>query len=159
MFAAATTLFLLGAKDATFNHSIQWSEEEFKTYKPYAKRYHIPHCLLIALRKAENGGVDKEFGQISISSEIKLLDSSKKQQVAQAARTLSWAVIGFVAANPGFVRQYNWKPDEKTWEGYLWEYRTRFVNYLAFVGWAPEDNPKRWAANVLYHWEKEQERS
>jgi len=152
----ATIIFLSGVQDAgTKNHTIRWTQEEFKTYKPYAKRHHVPYCLLIALRKAENGGTDQEFGQISISSEIKLLDSSKKQQVAQAARTLSRAAIGFIAANPQFVRDYDWK-GKKTWEGFLWTYRTKFVHYLAFVGWAPEDNPRRWGSNVLILWEQEE---
>lgn len=154
--AATIAIFLLGAQDGrTKNFRIRWTPEEFKGIKPYAKRHHVPYCLLVALRKAENGGPDKEYGQISISSEIKALDPKEDWQLSQASRTLSRAVIDFIARNPQFVKEYDWN-GEKTWEGFLWTYRTKFVHYLAFVGWAPEDNPKGWEFTVKQLWEKEE---
>jgi len=135
----------------TFNHEIRWSEEEFQRAKHYAKRYHVSWPLIIALRKAENGKT-KAYGQESISSEIKELDLKEEWQMAQAARTLSRAIISFVRDNPQFVAEYDWKPGEITWEGFLWEYRTRFVDHLAYVGWVPEDDPKTWASNVKFLW-------
>jgi len=157
VFIAATiAIFLSGAQDGrTKDHKIRWTQEEFKGIAPYAKRHHVPYCLLVALRKAENGGPGKEYGQISISSEIKALDPKEEWQLSQASRTLSRAVIDFIARNPQFVKEYNWN-GEKTWEGFLWAYRTKFVHYLAFVGWAPEDNPKRWEFTVKQLWEKEE---
>lgn len=157
MFLAATiVVFLLGAQDGrTRNYTIRWTQEEFKRLKPYAERHHVPHRLLVALRKAENGGAGQEYGQISINWEIRELDPKEDWQKAQAARTLSRAVIDFVARNPEFVEKYDWK-GQKTWEGFLWEYRSKFVHYLAFVGWAPEENPQRWESNVKSLWEKEE---
>lgn len=153
--AAIIVVLLSGAQDGrTRNYTIRWSEAEFQRAKPYAKRHHVPWALVIALRKAENGQVETH-GQISISSEIKALDPKEDWQVSQACRTLSRAIIDFVARNPEFVEEYDWK-GQKTWEGFLWEYRTKFVNHLAFVGWVPEDNPKRWESNVLQLWEKEE---
>jgi len=155
VFVAATiAIFLSGAQDGrTKNHVIRWTEQEFQEAKVYAERYHIPWTLVIALRKAENGR-DQSHGQISINWDIRETEPEEQWQVAQACRTISRAIIDFVARNPGFVKEYNWN-GEKTWEGFLWEYRSKFVHYLAFIGWAPEDNPRRWEATVKQLWEQE----
>ncbi len=151
---AATILMMLGPPHAgTSDYTHRWTKAEFARAKHYAKRHHVPWSILIALRKAENGKTEA-YSQKSISSEIKELDTEKEWQMAQAARTLSRAVISFVRDNPQFVDDYDWKPGEITWEGFLWEYRTKFVDHLAYVGWVPEDDPKTWASNVMILWEQ-----
>jgi len=143
--------------------SFRGQEPAWERVRAWAEYQDIPFALAKACWEAERGVKGYDFGQISYNWDVKALAEVDEQQMAQAMRTLRRGWIGFRRENPWIEEHYaklNPKSSkEKSDQAMMWQYRTRFVHYLAFTGWAPEESPEVWEKNVMFWWTKEHERS
>ena len=146
----AALLFLVLPVGAGINHKIWWTSAEFVRLDLYARYEGVPIEFLIALRKAENGAPGQDYGQKSISREIKVLFPEKEWQMAQSARTLRRAIADFIREKPWTVVAYVTKFGKFDYRGYSLYFRSSLIQSMKVRSWAPEANPDRWAKNVLF---------
>jgi len=136
--------------NAGLNHRIWWNAAEFIQLEHYADYEGVPIEFLIALRKAENGAPGHDYGQISISSEIKKLFPEPEWQMAQAARTLRRAIDDFIREKPWTVVSYVTKFGKFNYRDFSLYFRTMLIQSMKVRSWAPEANPDQWERNVLF---------
>lgn len=156
MFITALPAFLasplLGALTKADSIEPDWPKARL-----FADVFGVGFSLLRSCWEAERGVLGREFGQDMVRRSIRKLHDKEDWQPAQACRTLVRASVGFRRANPGLEAHYaHLNPDavdQRTDINFLWTYRTRFVDYLAYTGWAPQGDPPKWAENVMYWWE------
>ena len=119
-------------KVADRNHLYKWDDEEWGKLSLFAENQGVPLGLMVALRKTENGPVTYAYGQVSISSEIKVLFNEEDRQMAQGCRTARRILCEYTVYRSG-----NWgnfscdcSPEDRV-RRFLKLYRRDFMKFFA----------------------------
>lgn len=139
-------------KVADRNSLYTWDDEEWGRLALFTENQGLPLGLMVALRKIENGPVTYAYGQISISSEIKVLYDEEDWQMAQGCRTarrILLQYLSFRSANWGCFGDYP-NPEIRV-SAFLKRYRKDFLKYFA-PKWFNANDAERGQVAVRQLW-------
>ncbi|KKM13188.1 hypothetical protein LCGC14_1718780 [marine sediment metagenome] len=137
-------------RKASKTKGYQWRTSDIAKLSPYFEIQDVPIEAGIGVLMAENSGHSSKMGITILARSIRGTVRRSEQDFAASARLLRRGTFWFLLDNPdiynAFRAQKIYRPDP---EDFIWEYRTRWVDYVVKKIYRPRSNPESWRNTVL----------
>ncbi len=128
----------------------QWRTEDIAKLEPYFEDHDVPVEAGIGVLMAENSGHSSKMGITILSRAIRATVRRSEQDFAASARLLRRGTFWFLLDNPDIYNAFRAKHEFRADpEDLIWEYKTRWVDYIVKRVYRPGSNRESWRKTVL----------